>query len=264
MHSKKIPLNGTHAKSAGNAQTLGKAVLLLKLVGSSRSRHLRLVDLAELAGLERSTAHRLLQRLVHEGMLTRENAGRGYRLGPLLHELGLDALPDNQFKEAAQPFLGQLTRITGDMAFLVMRRGYETVCLDRMLGNFAIQTLAVGVGDRHPVGVGAGGAAILAAMEDAELPIVIAAMERQLQRYGLTEAALRERVERTRKLGYALDEGLTVADVTALSRPVCNKLGVPIGAVTVASIKSRMTPKRRNIIDRALHDCVTRIGEAMS
>jgi DNA-binding IclR family transcriptional regulator len=171
------------APKGGPAQTVGRAIALLKLVASSRSQQLRLVDLADLAGLEKSTAHRLLQRLEQEGMLVRDGK-TGYRVGPLAYELGLAARPDSDLHEVSQPALNQLARSTGEMIFLVKRSGFQTVCLDRIDGDFPIRTLTRGIGDRHPLGAGAGGMAILAAMNDRELDFVTPRLAAPLAPYG--------------------------------------------------------------------------------
>src|SRR3546814_1842852 len=108
------------------SQTVGRAILLLKLIASSKTRNLRLIDIAEMAALDKSNAHRLLQRLVQERMLVRDPGQRGYRLGPLLHELGIAALPETNLRELSEPSLRLLAQSTGDMAFLIIRRGFET------------------------------------------------------------------------------------------------------------------------------------------
>lgn len=235
---------------------------MLKLVAYNRSQPLRMVDLAELAGLDRSTAHRLLQRLVSEGMLVRNEKGSGYRLGPLLYELGLGVFPENNLRQIAHPALLQLAQETGDMAFLIGRSGFETVCLDRVAGNFAIQTLVGGVGDRHPMGVGAGGPAILSVLNDNDRDVVYRAVAPQLARYGLSVDILKDRVARVCERGYALDDGVTVKDVTVLARPIVNSFGTPVGAVFIASIKSRMTSERRSEVDKQLALCVAQISAA--
>jgi len=244
-----------------SAQTVGRAATLLKLVASSHSRSLRLVDLAEMAGLEKSTAHRLLQRLEQERMLVRERGRqRGYRLGPLLYELGLSALPEKSVKEVAHPELKRLAELTGDVAFLVARSGYETVCLDRIAGYFHIQTMTSGVGDRHPLGIGAGGQAILAAMSDAEIDRVLEAMRHQLAGYKVfSEQSLKADVARCRELGYALDEGMAAAGVSAIGMPVRLASGAPVAAVFIATISTRMDTAHRGNLARRLANCVKTI-----
>jgi DNA-binding IclR family transcriptional regulator len=249
--------------SSNSAQTVGRAIGLLRLIASSQSRNLRLVDIAAMANLEKSTAHRLLQRLEQERMLVRDPGAGGYRLGPLLYELGLAALPGTNLRETAHAALQALARGTGDMAFLVARSGFESVCLDRIAGNFAIQTLTQGVGDRHPLGVGAGGLAILAALTEAEAAIVLDAVVPQLRRYRLTEKQLRERIEATRERGIAIDEGSAALDVTAVGRAVRDGSGTPVGAVFVASIRSRMTENRQREVGKRLAACVNGVEAAL-
>src|SRR5690606_35482751 len=206
--------------SSSSSQTVGRAIQLLRLVASSSSRELRLVDIAEMAALDKSTAHRLLQRLVKDRMLVRDPGQRGYRLGPLLYELGLAALPDTNLREVSTPAMHRLAQATGDMAFLRVRSGFESVCVSRIAGKFNIQTLTRNVGDRHPLGVGAGGLALLAALSDNESETVLNAVAPLLPRYGVDRRALQARVATTRKRGYALDEGNAALDVTALGRAI--------------------------------------------
>lgn len=249
-------------RESASAQTVGRAVSLLRLIASNQPRHLRLVDVAAMASLDKSTAHRLLQRLVQERMLARD-ASRGYRLGPLLYELGLVALPDTNLREVSETALDELAHATGDMVFLIVRSGFETVCLNRIAGNFPIQTMTRSVGDRHPLGVGAGGLAILAALGDPEVKIAVGAVAPQLGRYGLTEDLLFERVAVTRKRGHAVDEGSAALGVTALGRAICDKARSPIAAVFVASIRSRMTPARQREVDKRIAACVRAIEAAL-
>lgn len=241
---------------AAPAQTVARAVQILRLIASSKSRRLRLVDLAEMAALDKSTAHRLLQRLVDERLLVRDDDHHGYRLGPLLYELGLSALPANGLRELAKPALEALAKGTGDMAFLVGRSGYESVCLDRIEGNFAIQTMTQGIGDRHPLGIGAGGLAILAALAEGERQIVIDTIAPQLKRYRLTDKSLNARVQATIERGTAVDEGSASVDVTALGKVVHDRQGTPVGAVFVASIRMRMVESRQRDVEKRLVACV--------
>jgi len=245
--------------SPASAQTVARAIRLLRLIASSQTRNLRLIDIAEMADLDKSTAHRLLNRLVDERMLARDAGERGYRLGPLLYEFGLAALPETNLREISESALRDLAHQTGDMAFLIVRSGYETVCMNRIAGNFEIQTLTRNVGDRHPLGAGAGGLAILAALSDQEIRLIVSAIGPQLPRYHLTEEALWERVRKTRETGRAIDEGCAALDITAIGRVIRNKNSSPIAAVFVASISSRMDPRHQARANQHLITCVSRI-----
>lgn len=246
------------------SQTVGRAVQLLKLVGSSRARSLRLIDLAEMASLDKSTAHRLLQRLVYERLLL-YSPMHGYRLGPLLFELGLATLPDDDLCESSRNLLITLAEKTGNTISLVRRSGLESVCLSRITGHFPIQTMFRSVGDRHPLGAGVGGLAILASLSDADIPAIITAVRPRLWAYGLTDDALDAAVDATRRRGgLAIDEGRIVRDVTAMGRAIPSDAGAAPAAIFVASLHGRMKGNRGNQVDRLLRECVAGISRRMN
>jgi DNA-binding IclR family transcriptional regulator len=248
-----------------SASTVAKAIQLMKLIASSHSRSLRLVDLAQAAGLERSTTHRLLQRLVKEEMLVRLKGQKGYRLGPLVHELGLGALPRTNLREACHPALRLLAEQTGDMAFLVERNGFESVCVDRIAGDFPIQTLTSGIGDRHPLGVGAGGLSILAALSDDEIDLVLNHIQTRLTQYQtFTIESIRHSIEQTRARGYAIDAGHAASGVSAMGMVLRLNNGTPAAAVFVASISSRMDATRLAIVEKRMAAAAQLMEAAMN
>jgi len=255
-----LPTNKTAQQSP--AKTVGRAALLLQIIASSHHQNLRLIDIAQMASLDKSTAQRLLHRLVVERMAVRDPV-RGYRLGPLIYELGLAALPDTNLREIAQAELHALAQTTGDMVFLVGRSGYDSICLSRIAGNFPIQTMTRTEGDRHPLGIGAGGLAILAAMHDADVRIVLEAISPRLPAYHLDHDAVLDAVNRTRaRGGIAIDAGSAALDVTALGRAIYDRAGSPVASVFVASIGHRMMDARQKEVGKLLVRCVDSIQAA--
>lgn len=244
-------------------QTVGRAVELLRIIASSQTRNLKLIDIAAMASLDKSTAQRLLVRLTHEKLLVRDST-RGYRLGPLLYELGLAAFPETNLREVSHDALHELAHTTGDMVFLVERSGTDTVCLNRIAGNYPIQTMTRTEGDRHPLGVGAGGLAILAAMHDSDIDTAIKAIEPRLHAYTLTAQALRAAVEQARAAGdIAIDEGSAALDVTAIGRAIHDRTRTPVAAIFIATISARMTPDRQSKVIRRLIACASAIEATM-
>jgi len=108
------------------------------------------------------------------------------------------------------------------------------------------------VGDRRPLGVGAGSLAILSSMQDAEIEVILRANESRYKPYApeISIATLLENVRITRKASFAsstffLDSGKIMPGMNAIGVPILTKLGVVIGAVSVAAVPERLQAKRR-------------------
>lgn len=231
------------------AQTIRRAIRALKLVATQSASGIRLVDFAEQMQLERPTAHRLLKALTAEGMLTQHPESRRYSLGSLLFELGLAASHQFNLRDICQPVLNALAEQTGDTAFLFVRSGNDAVCISIRQGTYPIQTPAVPVGGRQPLGVNAGGLALLSALPFAEVRQVIEAIEPRLSIYGdLDGVQIMEHWTRATEVGYALIGNRAVPGVTAIGLPIMSAAGLPIAAVTVAATSSRMVAARVNEI----------------
>ena len=247
-------------REVAGTQTIGRAIRALRLVASQASGDMRLVDLAEQMALERPTAHRLLKALTVEGMLVQHPRTRRYSLGPLLFELGISATHQFNLKDICQPVCNGLAEQTGDTSFLFLRSGYDAVCLSRTQGNYPIQTPSVPVGSRQPLGVSAGGLALLSALPEAEIQQVVKAVEPRLGAYGaLDTEKLMDLCVATRRAGYASTGNHAVPGVRAIGLPIFNLANQPIAAITVAATQSRMTERRIVTILPMLHAAVKEV-----
>ncbi|MGH8800924.1 MAG: IclR family transcriptional regulator domain-containing protein, partial [Casimicrobiaceae bacterium] len=63
---------------------------------------------------------------------------------------------------------------------------------------------------------------------------------------------LKEMVIRTRRQGFSINDGLILREMAAVSVPIHEASGRIIAAISVAAIRSRMAPPRRNRIVRLL------------
>ena len=97
-----------------------------------------------------------------------------------------------------------------------------------------------------PLGIGAGGLAILAALPEAEAARIIEANAAALAAYpGYSPALLRGAMSDTRARGYALNPGLYVAGSWGIGVPVRGPDGRPLGALSLAAIESRLGAERQ-------------------
>lgn len=240
---------------ASGTQSIQRAALILRLIGDHHREGLRLVDLAEQLDIERPTIHRIVKSLMAENLVSQERASRRYHLGQGVVALGFAVTRTFNFRETAQPILEGLAARTGDTYYLNQRIGNEALCLVRTDGVCPIKVYSVGVGDRRPLGVGAGGLAILAAMPVPECEAVLHANEGAMSRYkGLNMRALRGMLDRTRRQGYAHMDVYGFAGVQAIGVPVMSPQAGPVAALSVASIASRFGTKRVEELVEMLKD----------
>lgn len=91
---------------------------------------LTLAQIVRRTGLPRSSAHRMLERLVQLRWLRR--SGRDYELGMRLVELGSLAVHQDRLVRAATPLLAELHRATGLVVHLAVLDGSDVVYLDKV------------------------------------------------------------------------------------------------------------------------------------
>lgn len=233
-------------ESGGGAQSIRRTMLLLRLIAASGRDGCRLVDLAEQARLERPTVHRILKCLISEGMVAQIPSTRHYGLGQLAYELGLAAAPRLDLRQVCEEALHRIAERTGDTVFLTVRSGYDSVCLDRKEGAFPIRTLTMDVGMRRPLGIGAGGMALLMPLSDREIAVIFEANAARMPAYAnLDAAAVMGMIERARTLGYVLNDRQITPGAMSVALPVPNSFGPPLAAISIGAINDRMAPDRQ-------------------
>ncbi len=232
-------------ETGDTVQTIEKAADILGLIASSGRLGARLTDIVARTALSKSTAYRLLTALVRAGLLDQEASSRVYFLGLKLVGFGEVAANRLGLADFGLDVVDALAAKTQDTIYLSARTGHEAVCLARASGAFPIKILTLNVGDRSPLGAGAGSLALLAAMPDEE-------MRRIVRENGhlagvnplLAEAPLLDLVAETRRLGYARTDGRIVVGMSSIGVPVVASSGIPIAAISLAAISERLSPER--------------------
>jgi len=233
------------AETAG-AQTLRRGLAVLRLLARSTTGGLRMSDIGRRLGLPKATAVRLTLTLVEEGFLTQDVATRLYRLGPEAFAVGLAAEPAYALQRRAAPALRTLALETGDWVFFSVLQGLEVICLSRESGNIPYPASALKVGDRHPLGVGAGGAAMLAQLPDDEVTRALEAHAEAIARDypRKTPTVIRELVQETRQKGYCVVAGTLVRGYSGLGVALIDARQRPVAAIVLVSTTARLNPTR--------------------
>ena len=249
----KRPRRLARAIAPPGTQAIQRAADLLHEIALHRRDGLRVVDLVKRTGLEQPTVHRILRCLVAEGMVMQDPHTRSYLLGQRIFEFGLAAASHFNLRDYCQAALARVAVDTKDTVFLIVRSGFDCVVVDRKEGAFPIKTMPLEIGDRRPLGTGAASQAILMALSDAEIGEIIQANDEELRgEHGVNPDALRRKLTRSRKRGYAVTKGYGFPGITGVGVSIRNAWGVPLAAISVTAIAPRMTDSHIKTVYLAL------------
>ncbi len=243
--------------------SLRKALALLSSMACAEQEGLRLTEIVGRTGLDPATAHRMLACLVDEGFLQKRPDKR-YRLGSRIFELGLVAGHIHTERVHAHRPLRRLAESIGASVVLSRRSGAETVYIDRVEGPEILSGLLAKLGTRLPIGIGAGGVALLAAMEPETADALISRNTAHYRRFDrAAPLLLRQRVEEAKTRGFAMTASFLRPDVWAMGVVVPAEHKAPSFAVSVVSGNcrpedaSRLAPELRRTaasVSRAIAD----------
>lgn len=232
-----------------------RGLTLLDAILAAGKEGLRVVDLCRAASLERPTVYRLLATLIDSGYVAQRGRFR-YVCGPRLA-----ALPQRGESEdlagRLKPLLARVSQACGDAAFGVVRDGSLSRCIARHVGTHPVQVLVIQVGTRQPLGVGAAGLALLAALPDAAVNEVIAANADVLAQYGgMTPDRMRILIRATRERGYSVIGNHATRGALAVGMAVADRDGEPVAGISVATTLARMPRERQQLLARVMREAV--------
>lgn len=253
--------------SGEGTQSIDRALALLLHVGRAGPDGMRPADLVAISGLPKPTVRRVLLALVRSGLLDQDTESRRYHIGPEAYLLGLVAGARFGIHAMSMDGLARISHVTGDSAFLSVPRDSHSVCLHRDEGGFPIRTHVLQVGDRHPLGVGAGSLAILAALSDGEVSRICDAnapifAEERYRAFPLDR--LPHLVSETRERGYAFNTGMLVQGSWGVGVVVHSPDGRPAGALSIAAIEHRFDNGRVGELVSLLQEEVARLEQRLA
>ena len=219
--------------------SVDNALWLLQLIGERQA--LRVAEAADLLGVARSTAHRLLNALRRRDFVMQDRPNGAYRPGPALHAIGLAAISRIDIRRVARPVLEELQEQTKETASLAVLEGTTIRFVDCVE---SVRSVRVGnrTGVVRPAHASAVGKSILA-----QLPI--SEVERRYPDEDIpagTPAAITDRrtllreLEEIRAQRYAVNWEESAEGVSAVAVALRDTSGAPVAALGIAAPSSRM------------------------
>ncbi|HZG20856.1 MAG TPA: IclR family transcriptional regulator [Herbaspirillum sp.] len=229
------------------AQAVDRAMAILLLVSKMHTAGASLSQLVVQSGLKQPTVHRLLLALVRGGLVEQEESTKKYYLGYESYVLGMLAGDRFGIQQQARGSVARLAHVSQDTAFLTIRRGHFSVCMHREEGAYPIRAHVLSVGDRHPLGIGAGSIAILAALNDDEVEEILTDNAEIYKAHypAVTAGKLRELVGETREKGFSAHRGLVHPGSWGIGVAVYDEFGQPSAALSIGAVDTRLSDEQR-------------------
>lgn len=241
-------------------QAVLRAVDLLKAFSPERPER-SLSDLAGAAGLNRTTAYRLLSALQSEGMVERD--GSSYRLGPEIMALGARAASSSHLRTAGRAEIEALAERTGETVTVEVLVGRDVLILDEAIGRHRVGTVP-SLGTRWPAHTTSTGKVLLAHAPEAQLADFLATPLHRLTPRSITaQAAFRRELLKVRTRGYATSIEEVELGFVALSVPIHAAGGVAVAALSVGGPRGRFGTDRVTTLATELPSVALRISRRL-
>jgi DNA-binding IclR family transcriptional regulator len=183
---------------------------------------LRVSEVASELALPKSTVSRLLKALAANGLLEREDSGRGYRCGPLALHLGNLYLAQHTLLDLVDDALVQLVERFAVTGYAGVLTGTEIVLLRVRQGQAPLR-IVYEAGSRVPAHVTAIGMALLARLPDPRIKALYGDTLAYAPMQARTPIArfLKE-LEQVRRHGWAASLGTTHVGIGAIGAAVAS------------------------------------------
>lgn len=253
-------------KSEGSIRSVERAVAVIEAIAGSGTSGGRLTEIAQMSGLSKATAHRVLTTLTRLGWVEHEEAGASYVLGMPLVSIGMSASDRHGFNAVAAPHLNRIADFTSDTVYLTIKSGSHAVCIDRIVGNYPIRTATTGIGERRLLGTCAGSLAVLAWADADEAEHLLGSFSvagPRISPYLPDADALPAMMRQARASGYAQFSAHDIPGIRGLAVPILGASGVAIAAFSIEATTERLAEPRRSLVVESMQREAAALGRRL-
>ncbi|PZQ76829.1 MAG: hypothetical protein DI563_05935 [Variovorax paradoxus] len=242
--------------SPTGAQSVDRAMQLLRLIGDAGSAGATLQSMAEALALSKPTCRRLLLALARGGMVEQTHHNNRYWLGAGLFALANQATTGHVMSADIRRQVQDLASVCGETCFLSVRRGNFGVIVDRFDPITVDVAKRATRGAEYPLGVGAAPLAIFSAISATDAEDSLNANDGLIARHfrrASVDKILMARQE-TLDQGYSLNRGMVFDGTWGLGVALRSRSGRVVGALSISAKAEKLlsTTRQRELGDRLI------------
>lgn len=214
-------------------QTIDRAVTILKSF-TTKEPELSLADLHHKIGLSKSSLQRVLNSLVFQGFLEKDDNKKTYQLGMEIYFLGQLVEKNSQLLSKSKKHMIDLRDQLGEAIGLNIIYQEKRKCIGYVPGKHDLATLSY-VGQTSPLYAGSSAKLLLAYLPPEEQKELLEEIEfiKIAENTILNKEDLLIELRTIYKNGYAISRGERVKGAFSLCAPIRNRFGEVIAGVTL-------------------------------
>ena len=182
------------------------------------------------------SVQRITNSLIKIGYLVKDKKTKKYRLTPKWLPIGFGILAGLEIRKVALPHMKQLYRETGETISLVIRDGDDVIYVERLITQDLIG-FNIRAGLRRPMYPNSMGKAILAFLSADEQEEILnrICFDTGDREQPFNKKDITSELNRIKQQGYALNQVRTSVGALAISVPILNHKGFPIGGINIGT-----------------------------
>ncbi|MEA4933903.1 MAG: IclR family transcriptional regulator [Lawsonibacter sp.] len=241
--------------------SLEKALSIIEIMANDTTP-MRLLDIANTAGIPTSTALRLVGTLQAKGYVCQDPATARYYLSLKLFHIGNRICSGLSITYIAKPYLKELAAQTGHSVNLAVHQDYHAFIVNVTPSFSENGTITTYPGRAVPLHSSAIGRALMFDYTPEQIDEYLETVP--LTAYTALSILDREtlilELERSRKRGYTYDPGELRPGIVGIGAPILDQFGHPIASISVAELSSAITPELNDSLSQAIIQTTKKIS----
>jgi IclR family acetate operon transcriptional repressor len=236
--------NAATGAISGGVQSLTRGLTLLEKLAEAEGG-ITLTEISHRVNLPPSTAHRLLNTLADMGFVYQARDSGLWYVGLKTYRVGCAFVSNRDFVGESHAYLRKLMEASGETANLSILDG-TYACFIAQVQCHEVMRMLVRLGSRIPAHASGSGKAMLSALPEDELAIVLRDSHLvQLTSKTITDPdKLRQQFAAIRARGYSYDDEENAMGLRCVAAPIYDEFAEPLGAISLAGPIARLTDER--------------------
>ncbi len=221
-------------------QTISRAIQILKSFSIDQNE-LSLAQLHHELGLSKSSLQRILNTLVINGLLEKDNKKKTYKLGMELYYLGKLVEKNSHLLTTAKPYLKALRDKLGENVYINIIEDNQRKCIAFEEAKQALMTISH-IGQTSPLYMGASAKLLLAFLPPEKINKYLEETDfiPSTEKTILDKETLQEELKTIKEKGYAVSFGELVFGVFSASAPIFDNRNNVVAGIAVSAPLARV------------------------